>query len=357
MENLATPYSNLKIFAHPEKLQKIADHKRTAPLYIRIKPTNKCNHNCNYCHYASGQYLDLEGQENRNQIPWEKMNEIIGDMADMGVKAVTFSGGGEPLLYPDIIRAMQMIIDNNIDLSVITNGYFLKDKVAELLARAKWVRISLDAGSPETYAQTRGILLESFSRVCTNIEKFALLKGKDCELGINFVVNRENADEIYLAGKLMHDLGVNHIKYTARMTNDVDEYHKEIKERVIEQIHRVKDEFQSQRFSVINLYESDFDLCAVFQRQYSNCVMKEIVTVIAADCKVYYCHDKAYLKNGIIGDLNDRSFKEVWFSKETDDKFRRFDASKECQHHCVYDDRNILLNTFLSLNKNHINFI
>jgi len=357
MANEATPYSNLKIFAHSDKLKSIAEHRRTAPLYIRIKPTNKCNHNCNYCHYASGQYLDLEGQENRNQIPWEKMAEIIQDMADIGVKAVTFSGGGEPLLYPNIVQAMQMILDNNIDLSIITNGYLLKDKAAELLAQAKWVRISLDAGSQETYARTRGISLESFSRVCSNIENFALLKGQNCELGINFVVNRENADEIYQAGKLMHDLGVNHIKYTARMTNNVDEYHSEIKERVIEQIHRVKEEFQSPRFSVINLYESDFDLCAIFQRQYSNCVMKEIVTVIAADCKVYYCHDKAYLKNGIIGDLKDKSFKEAWFSKETDEKFNNFDASKECRHHCVYDDRNILLNTFLSLNKNHINFI
>jgi MoaA/NifB/PqqE/SkfB family radical SAM enzyme len=184
-----------------------------------------------------------------------------------------------------------------------------------------------------------------------------LLKEKECELGINFVVNKENADEIYKAGKLMHDLGVNHIKYTARMTNDVNEYHEKFKESVINQIKRVKEEFQSERFSVINLYESDFELSAVFKRQYSNCVMKDIVTVIAADCKLYYCHDKAYLKNGIIGDIKDKSFQEIWFSRETDEKFNCFDASKECQHHCVYDDRNILLNTFLSLNKNHINFI
>jgi len=357
LESKATPYSNLKIFAHPQKLQSITEGHRTAPLYVRIKPTNKCNHNCNYCHYASGQYLDLQGQENRNQIPWEKMQEIITDFAEMGVKALTFSGGGEPLLYPHITEAMKLILDNHIDLSIITNGSLLRGEAAELLARAKWVRISLDAGTRETYAQIRGISLESFSKVCANLENFAGQKNKECELGINFVVNQENAGEIYQAGKLMHDLGVNHIKYTARMTNNVDEYHRDFKEDVIEQIKRVKKELQSDRFAVINLYESDFDLSAIFERQYTNCVMKEIVTVIAADCKVYYCHDKAYLKNGIIGDIKEKSFQDVWFSPETTEKFNSFDASKECRHHCVYDDRNILLNTFLSLNKNHINFI
>lgn len=357
MESKATPYSNLKIFAHPEKIKSIAEGDRTAPLYVRIKPTNKCNHNCNYCHYASGQYLDLQGQENRNQIPWEMMQEIIKDLADMGVKAVTFSGGGEPLLYPRIIEAMQQLLEYDIDLSIITNGSMLKGDAAELLARAKWVRISLDAGTRETYSQIRGISLESFPKVCANIEKFALLKQKECELGINFVVNKENSGEIYAAGKLMHDLGVNHIKYTARMTNNVDDYHKDFKEQVMEQIKRVKKEFQSERFNVINLYESDFDLSAKFERQYRNCAVKEIVTVIAADCKVYYCHDKAYLKNGIIGDIKEKSFRYIWFSPETTEKFKNFDAGIQCRHHCVYDDRNILLNTFLSLNKNHINFI
>jgi len=155
----------------------------------------------------------------------------------------------------------------------------------------------------------------------------------------------------------MHDLGVNHIKYTARMTNNVNDYHEDFKEQVIDQIKKVKDEFQSERFAVINLYESDFDLSAVFERQYSNCAVKEIITVIAADCKVYYCHDKAYLKNGIIGDIKEKSFRDIWFSQETTEKFKNFDAKIQCRHHCVYDDRNILLNTYLSLNKNHINFI
>ncbi len=116
----ASPYSNLKIFAHAQALNDMGDGKRIAPIYIRIKPTNYCNHKCYYCSYADNA-LGLRDSVNRqDQIPWEKMQEIVADMKIMGVKAVTFSGGGEPLVYPYIVESMQGILDAGIDLSIIT---------------------------------------------------------------------------------------------------------------------------------------------------------------------------------------------------------------------------------------------
>lgn len=79
--------------------------------------------------------------------------------------------------------------------------------------------------------------------------------------------------------------------------------------------------------------------------------------MIAADCKVYFCHDKAYVKEGVVGDLTNQSFRKLWFSEETQKRYMEFDPQKECDHHCVYDDRNELLNAYYSLDKNHINFI
>ena len=146
----ATPYSNLKIFAHSEALKSIGDGKRIAPIYIRLKPTNYCNHKCYYCSYADSD-LGLRDVVNRqDQIPWDKMQEIISDMRDVGVKAVTFSGGGEPLVYPYIVTAMRKVLEAGIDLSIITNGQLLKDERADVLSHAKWVRISFDsAKSPD----------------------------------------------------------------------------------------------------------------------------------------------------------------------------------------------------------------
>ncbi len=353
----ATPYSNLKIFAHAQALNDIQEGKRIAPVYIRIKPTNYCNHKCYYCSYADNA-LGLRDSVNRqDQIPREKMLEIISDLKDMGVKAVTFSGGGEPLVYPYIIEAMQKILDAGIDLSIITNGQLLKGERAEVLAKAKWVRISFDSVNAETYAKVRQIPLTAFDEVCDNIRNFAGIKNSNCELGVNFVINHENADQVYDMAKMVKELGVNHIKYTARVTKDLFEYHAPFRLEAIDQIHRAKDELEDDGFRVINKYESDFDSVLVFHRCYDKCYVNRIFTVIAADSKVYFCHDKAYVKEGIVGDLANQSFSSLWFSEETIKKYMEFNPQKECNHHCVYDDRNELLNTFYSLDRNHINFI
>lgn len=351
----ATPYSNLKIFAHLDELEKVKNGERIAPIYVRIKPTNRCNQNCYYCHYKSP-YLELDQYNPADEIKKEKMLEIIRDFKNIGVKAVTFSGGGEPLLYPYIEETIEAVLEAGIDLSIITNGSLLTGKKAELLSNAKWVRISQESGCADTYSKIRGVKKEAFDDLCSNIKKFAEIKNKDCELGVNFVIGPENYKEVYQAGRLMQELGANHIKYTALISNDAERVHAPFKEEVIGQIHRLIDANRSD-FRIINLYESDFESNAVFGRNYDFCGIKDYVTVIAANSKIYYCHDKAYLSQGEVGDISQKSFQEVWFADETIQKVKKFNPKLVCHHHCVYDDRNELLNHYYSLDENHINFI
>lgn len=351
----SSPYSNLKIFAHLEELDKVKNGERIAPIYVRIKPTNRCNQNCYYCHYKNP-YLDLDQYNPTDEIKREKMLEIVQDFKEIGVKAVTFSGGGEPLLYTYIEEAMEKLIEAGIDLSIITNGSLLHGKKAELLSRAKWVRISLESGNEDTYSKIRGVNRDAFKLICDNIENFVLIKKPGCELGVNYVVGPSNFQEVYQTGKLMKELGVNHIKYTALMGCDAEKIHKPFKAEVISQIHELTDE-NDDNFHVINLYESDFEQNAVFGRNYAFCAIKDYVTVIAANSKIYYCHDKAYLSEGEVGDISKQSFKDVWFSEETTKRFLAFNPAEVCKHHCVYDDRNELLNKFYGLDEQHINFI
>lgn len=353
----ATPYSNLKVFAHAQALEDIRMGKRAAPIYVRIKPTNYCNHKCYYCSYADSALGLRDSVGRQDQISWEKMQEIIADLSAMGVKAVTFSGGGEPLVYPYIVEAMQMLLDAGIDLSVITNGQLLNGRRAEVLSAAKWVRVSFDSADAQTYAKTRQISPEAFDEVCDNIRCFSKIKNSRCELGVNFVINHENAGQAYKMAEVVKGLGVNHIKYTARVTKDLFAYHEPFKAEAVRQIHCAKDKLEGDGFRIINKYESDFDSALVFCRSYERCYVNRIFTVIAADSRVYFCHDKAYVSEGAVGDLKGCSFRELWFSEQTVKRYEDFNAKKECRHHCVYDDRNELLNVFYSLDENHINFI
>lgn len=356
MNRNETPYSNLKIFHHQEVLNKVEKGERCNPLYIRIKPTNVCNHNCYYCHYKNA-YLTLDEYNPSDYIPRDKMMEIISDMGEMGVKAVTFSGGGEPLAYPFIEETMEKVLENGIDLSIITNGSMLTGKKAQILARAKWVRISIDSIVPENYANIRGISNDAMGILQNNIREFARIKNDDCELGINFVIGKENYGEIANVANLMKELGVNHVKFAPLFSNETEEYHKDIKDEVIANLSRLSKELNSDKFKIIDLYTSDFDNYEVFRRIYSRCPIKEFVCVIGANSKVYYCHDKAYLSDGCVCDLNHQTFLEGWNSEEVSRKFKEFDARALCKQHCVYDSRNVLINSYLDMDMNHVNFI
>ncbi len=351
------PYSYLKIFRHFDKLEAVRNKVVTPPLYVRIKPINICNHHCFYCSYDD-QNLGLRSTfRSRDKLTRELILGLIQDLGEMQVRAVTFSGGGEPLLFEHIVEAMRLILENRMDLSIITNGQLLCEERAEILRRAKWVRISMDSCHAQKYAAIRKIPEKYFDQVCENIRAFAEHKSSGCELGINYVITPENADEVYEMAAFAKELGVNHIKLTAMITKDLERIHAAIKETVIEQISHAQSDFQDERFKVINKYEDDFALNAVFQRTYSRCPIQQIITVVGADAKVYLCHDKAYVPGGDLGDLTKMSFKELWFSEATQQRFANFDAKKECCHHCVYDQRNILINNYLDLDDSQINFV
>ena len=60
---------------------------------------------------------------------------------------------------------------------------------------------------------------------------------------------------------------------------------------------------------------------------------------------------------GRIGSLENKSFKELWFSDETSEKFKKMLPQNECNFRCAFEERNELLDSLVSMDKRHINFI
>lgn len=349
-------YSDLKIFYHSEKIGDILAGKRTAPIYVRIKPTNTCNQNCYYCSSKDDNIPEDRKLNYFASIPWEKLKEIIEDLSEMGVKAVTFSGGGEPLIYPHIEDALSLVKEKGIDYSIISNGQALEGNKAKLLADAKWIRVSLESACAGTYEKIRGV--HTFEKVIANIKNFVKIKNPECTVGINCVVTRDNYKEIYDLCRLASEIGVNNIKLSPmRLDGSLNQYHSAIENEVREQISRAKQDFENNSFTIIDKYDGDTSLSEVYEKQYHRCMIQEVFTVIGADSKVYLCHQRAYTKDGDIADLTEQSFKEAWYSDETIRKSRELDACTACNFRCVFDERNELLNHLVSIDKNHINFI
>lgn len=357
---LGNPYSSLKIFHHKDALDALAEGRQVTPFYIRLKPTNVCNHHCAYCTYGSGDTKQKTKNRNdidhRDSIPWPKLQEILKDMGNMGVRALTFSGGGEPLCYPQITEAVLLAREQGLQLSLISNGQLLSGERAAAFREAKWVRISFDSPVQETYCRLRGLPESAFSKVTRNINEFAKEKDKDCVLGINFVVSKTNASEVYKAAHLLKELGVDNVKFAAVIEN-VPYYHDGIKDSVIEQIHRAQADFVDKDFTIINNYENDWMDKNFTTQPFPVCYTCRMVTVIAADQRVYFCHTRAYDSDAVAGDLHDQSFYEMWFSDQTKKRLSQLSPQKDCQNFCVYQERNQLIEAYFDVDLRHVDFI
>lgn len=359
-ESMGTPYSSLKIFHHTDALEALKNKRRNAPIYIRLKPTNLCNHHCEYCTYGSGDTFqktqNRDDVNHQDMIPWDKLQEILGDMGSMGVRAITFSGGGEPLTYPHIVEAAQMAQKSGMDLSLITNGQLLSGDKAKAFYSSKWVRISFDSPIEEKYMALRRVSAASFRQVVDNIKKFAVNKDKSCTLGINFVISKANYQQVYEAAKLLKSLGVDNVKFAA-MDGNVSHYHDEIKDEVIEQIQRAKEDFADNNFLIFNNYQNDWKQKNPSAQTFPVCYTCKLVTVIAADQKVYFCHTRAYDSGAVVGDLHNKSFKELWYSEETTQRMNKLNPMMDCKNFCVYEERNRLIQAYLDADTEHVNFI
>jgi MoaA/NifB/PqqE/SkfB family radical SAM enzyme len=280
-----------------------------------------------------------------DQIPLEKLFEIIDDCGEMGVKAITFSGGGEPLLYKGLMSVLERCADKGISTAILTNGVLLKQALLMVaMDHCSWIRISMDGWDRDSYAAYRKCQPEDFHQLMNNIECAMRMKSK-CVLGVNIIVDDKNCTHLYDMVKMVHKLGVRSIKVSpCIVSNDIainHTLHYKIEPFVNEQIDKIK----ADGIEIYNSYHAQLE---GFKKSYCWCPYIQILPIIGADLNVYSCHDKAYNKtNGIIGSIRDQSFKKFWYDGK--DKFYKIDPRRDCNHHCVTDQTNKMLFEYLSI--------
>jgi len=352
-------YSKMKIFHFKEKVDSLPENSAQIlpPLQIRIKPTNACAHNCWYCAYRAENIQLGKDMVHRDYIPKEKMMEILSDMAEMGVKTVTFSGGGDPFYYPYFLETVQRLSETPVKFAALTNGARLQGEIASLFAtHGTWLRISMDGWDDESYSACRRVPKGEFTKVMNNIEAFKKLGGR-CYLGISLIVDDKNFLHIFDMIKKLKGLGIDSVKISPCIVGNTqkenNEYHKPIFKYVKDHVRRAVEEFTDPQFEIFDSYHEQLE---TFGKKYDWCPYIQIVPVIGADLNVYSCHDKAYnLEEGLIGSIRDQRLIDFWFSDKTN--FFRINPSMHCNHHCMVHDRNRLLIEYLDVNKEHLEFV
>src|SRR5688572_21014578 len=100
-------YSVLKAAWHTDRIDAMRAGRQAVPVNIQLVLSDLCNADCRWCAYRASNGLSSEqfagpgkdGKPTHNpnrMIPTAKAGEIIQDAARLGVKSLTFTGGGEP---------------------------------------------------------------------------------------------------------------------------------------------------------------------------------------------------------------------------------------------------------------------
>jgi len=119
----------------PSKLlhQKVVVEGKIIPLHLQICPTNACNLNCDFC--------SCRDRDKKKHLSLEQVIKILDVCGERGTEAVTITGGGEPLVHPEINEIINYAYDEWLmEVGLVTNGILLEK--LDYHKNLTWCRIS-----------------------------------------------------------------------------------------------------------------------------------------------------------------------------------------------------------------------
>ncbi len=184
-------FNSLKGLLYREQFDAIKEGKFLPPVEVNIDPVNNCQLKCIWCNGKN-----IIDNSRSLKMTREHLLDLIRFCKDWGVKAICFAGGGEPTLHHDLGEAVKLTSDLGMEVAIITNGLFIDDNQTKALAKyCRWIGVSLDAGSKETYLKCKG--LDKFEEVLSNIEKLSKYHAR--EITAKFLIHPYNQHEISMA--------------------------------------------------------------------------------------------------------------------------------------------------------------
>ena len=300
--------------------------------------------------YPSSETFDVQ-----EELSWDKLQRIICDCVVMGVKAVEITGGGEPTVHPHFNDLCSLIVDSGIDLGVVTNGSIWSPRHAETLARAHWVRFSIDAGTATTYASYRQVSPVVYRLVRDHVRQLTDMQcHPDSLIGVGYVVNADNWRDVLQAAEYAKDNGADNFRISALFQPQGRQYFETFFGEARDLCKKAEG-LATDTFTVFNLFGDRLGDLESGPPTASLCGYSRLTTYLGADSTAYTCCCNAYSAHGLIGSFRNQSFRRMWEAPTTQEKLLAVDAT-QCQR-CMYNTKNETIAYAIDKNPKHINFI
>jgi len=289
------------------------ENTKIIPYHIQLNPTNACNLNCSFC--------SCSRRDRNSQLSIRDIIDLLSIVKSYGCRAITITGGGEPILHPNINSIISLIYyTTNIKIGLVSNGIII-DKLDKVIANnaITWCRIS--------FSDERN-LNKSFIRTLKNTIK----KCDKIDWAFSYVVtNKFDVDKLSNIIEFANKNNFTHIRLVSDLL-DLDN---------IPRMDAIRKELRNNKINdSIVIYQDRKD----FIKGRKKCLISLLKPVISAERKIYPCCGIQYvsenpaldypsdLSMGTIDDLDDI----IW-----DQKY--FDGS--ICHRCYYDKYNEVLDT------------
>ncbi len=345
-------FSSDKILKHLDRVGDWLKGGNPAPITVELDMTNVCNHRCPQCVVNYFRVAD------NSAISKDLAKSIILQLAKNKVRGLIFTGGGEPLCNPHTLSSVELAKSKGLDLGFITNAALLNpDSVRALLKNCTWIRVSLDAGSPEVFKATHGLGEKEFERVVDNIGLLVKTKKKlksHCTIGVGFLTCDDSVKDMLKATVLAKKLGVDYLQFRPMQIHNGGrfEYHwTEVEGKIKECLGYAQGSYRV----LYSKHKYEMAKDAQYGRYYHKCYGQQFATVIAATAKMYICcHTRGYEKY-CIGDLHKKTFKEIWDSRKRKEVVKRIDF-RDCIPLCRDNTFNQILWN-IKQPREHVNFL
>jgi MoaA/NifB/PqqE/SkfB family radical SAM enzyme len=200
-----------KLSYHYDRVEAWENCEKIAPVCVDMALTRACGAMCSFC------YAMVQEPQERSTIKTKQSLDLLDDFAELGVKAVSLISDGESTLSKAYVPFIQHAYKIGIDVGNATNGWeWEPEKIDQVLPYLTWVRFTVAAGKPESYAKImfkNSEHTQVFDRAMRHIKYAVELKKKlnlKVTLGIQMVLLPEFKDEILPFSKLAVDLGVDY---------------------------------------------------------------------------------------------------------------------------------------------------
>jgi len=261
------------------------------------------------------------------------MDKLVDSIIHMGIRAVYFSGGGEPTLYPGLYGYIERLCDHGIECSVITNGScFEQMGLMQVAGRLNYIAVSVPAVSEETYEMITGT--RNLEEVLSLPEKIKAVYGEDSPvLGSRIVLTNKNYKDVDAFLRTMKEKSFDYALF--KIVRDYEDNGQGLNAEEEEYLKAELAEYKDLDENFTNLKSIfAYRKLPVFQH---NCWVNQfgMIANVSTDGKVYPNIVEIDKPEFCIGDLNEQTLQEMWNS-DRHQKVKEMSAQKwknaECKN-------------------------